>query len=276
VNNFIKIIVIMIFAASYSFAAKMNLNKVTAQELINSGINIDKSVIAYIIDYRDSVGGLQNIYDVFQIPGLTNPEQIYMELKNNTFIPDISTLVGQSTASTVYTFFPGDELEIVAEDEILSTLVQPDGRIYLPGIGFIQAKGLTPEELTAIINNKTGMVVYISLKKVSSKKIYVWGNASCVNAGIYNYGLLTEILAEAGGIQKGGNYKIVIMYPTNQKKTVDIRKLRGGEAKLNEFVPPGSSLYVQQHKTWAFMERVSPYMTILRDIVIIVAFVGLL
>lgn len=95
--------------------------------------------------------------------------------------------------------------------------VGPDGQIYLPLIGAVQAAGRTVEELNRELIERYSqeMVapqITLSVQEFSSMMVYVGGEVHRAGMLSYHGGLtLTEAIMQAGGFKKSGRMKGVIL-----------------------------------------------------------------
>ena len=101
--------------------------------------------------------------------------------------------------------------------------VRPDGKITLPLIGDIQAAGLTPDKLDALVTEALSKYinnpdVIVSVQAVRSKRYYVTGEVNRPGA----YPLVTpvtvlEALTLAGGFREFANKKNITILRGNQR-----------------------------------------------------------
>lgn len=102
----------------------------------------------------------------------------------------------------------GDRLKIVVwnhEDVSADVVVQPDGKISIPLVGDIQARGLTVEALRNEINTRMSEFIFepsvsVAVSEVNSLKVYILGEVN--SPGPYTLDSYTDVLtaiAEAGG-----------------------------------------------------------------------------
>ncbi len=145
-----------------------------------------------------------------------------------------------------YKIGPEDVIEVgVWKEPDLSrtVIVRPDGKISLPLIGDVQAKGLTPIQLRDEIQKKfkaflSNPVVFIILTEVNSPKIYILGKVK--SPGMYPLKsdlTLLQAIALAGGFAEWAKKDKVIILRKEKEKDVrlviNIEKLikKRGEEK---------------------------------------------
>jgi polysaccharide biosynthesis/export protein len=136
--------------------------------------------------------------------------------KGQTTAPAASSLT--SPADTAYKIGPQDMLQIDVwkEPEITRLVpVRPDGKITLPLLNDVQAAGLTPMELAAVISD--GLKKYInnpqvtvSVSTINSRRVYVTGEVTKPGAFplLPNMTVL-QALTSAGGFTQFAKIKSV-------------------------------------------------------------------
>ena len=133
--------------------------------------------------------------------------------------------------------------------------VRPDGKISLPLLNDVQAVGLTPTQLAAVITERlkkfiTRPQVTVVVSTINSRRVYVVGE---VNRGgsfllMPNMTVL-QALANAGGLTPFANRKDIyvlrnedakqVRYPFNYKEA-----LRGKDGQQNIVLKPGDTIVV--------------------------------
>jgi len=142
------------------------------------------------------------------------------------------------------------------EPEVTRTVpVRPDGKISLPLINDIQAAGLTPAQLTALIMEKlnkyfTDPQVTVIVTAINSRRIYILGEVN--RSGTYqllpNMTVL-QALSGAGGFSQFANLKGIyvlreengkqIKFPFNYKEVI-----KGNRPEQNILLKPGDTIVV--------------------------------
>ena len=100
----------------------------------------------------------------------------------------------------------------------LQTVINPDGRIYLPGLGAVCAQGLTLEEIRMEINARyqetiPGVELTPVLTQRAPRNVFVLGEVR--QAGRYTLEGPTTLMgaiALAGGWLPGGNLRQVVVF----------------------------------------------------------------
>ncbi len=142
------------------------------------------------------------------------------------------------------------------EPEVTRTVpVRPDGKISLPLINDIQAAGLTPAQLTALITEKlnkyfTDPQVTVIVTAINSRRIYILGEVN--RSGTYqllpNMTVL-QALSGAGGFSQFANLKGIyvlreengkqIKFPFNYKEVI-----KGNRPEQNILLKPGDTIVI--------------------------------
>lgn len=151
-----------------------------------------------------------------------------------------------------------DELHISVwkEPDVTRTVpVRPDGKISLPLINDIQAAGLTPVQLAALITEKlnkylTEPQVTVIVTATNSRRIFIMGEVGRPGA----YALLPDMtilqaLSGAGGFSQFANLKGIyvlrnengkqVKYPFNYKEVI-----KGERPQQNILLKPGDTVVV--------------------------------
>ena len=147
--------------------------------------------------------------------------------KNKEQVPAASTQNGVDNSA--YQIGPQDVLKIDVwkEDQLTRTVpVRPDGKITLPLLNDIQAVGLTPMQLAAVITEQlkkfiNSPQVTVSVTEINSRRIYVTGEV--LKAGAYallpNMTVL-QALSSSGGFTQFARIKnIYVLRTENGKQT---------------------------------------------------------
>ena len=163
-----------------------------------------------------------------------------------------------ATTDPGYVIGAQDELYISVwkEPDVTRTVpVRPDGKISLPLINDIQAAGLTPVQLAALITEKlnkylTEPQVTIIVTATNSRRIFIMGEVGRPGA----YALLPDMtilqaLSGAGGFSQFANLKGIyvlrnengkqVKYPFNYKEVI-----KGERPQQNILLKPGDTVVV--------------------------------
>lgn len=149
-----------------------------------------------------------------------------------------SEMVGQAVDPTKYVLGPEDVIFISTwreADFTLALAVRPDGKITLPLIHDVQAAGLTPAELTAVLKEQLGKYinnpdVTIIVEAVRSKKYYIDGEVN--RPGMFALvGSLTvfEALSNAGGFKEFANPKRIRILRGSKKFRFNYKEVSNGK-----------------------------------------------
>lgn len=175
-----------------------------------------------------------------------------------------------------YVFEPGDELDVkLTYNPEFSDRVQvaPDGSIYLPLAGQVQAAGLTPTQLAEALRDRFGKdlrrpEVAVIPRALTSNQVYVGGQVN--RPGVYGLnprmGVL-QAIATAGGLNDAAKIEEIVLLRRSPEgkpmlRTFDLRKQFSGEEGINDiplarfdmiFVPRSDiaevDLWVEQYIT---------------------------
>ena len=147
----------------------------------------------------------------------------------------------------VYRLAPGDTVSIklfyYPDLSVPVMVIPPDGRISLPLVGFVQAAGLTPEELQQELHERFSEKlalqadVSVSPVKTTGQQVFVGGEITRPQLQPYESGLTlyTAILRAGGerGSAKMDSVLVIRMETTEKRKVyrVDMTKVINGEIK---------------------------------------------
>jgi polysaccharide biosynthesis/export protein len=131
-----------------------------------------------------------------------------------------------------------------------NVMVRPDGRITLPLVGEIVAANLTPEQLTASVNEAFSKFlnkpeVIISVLSVQSKKFYVSGNV--IKSGpvpLVTPTTVLQALSAAGFKEWAKKNKIVIMRGNERLKFNYNEVIKGKNLAQNVNIQDGDHIFV--------------------------------
>lgn len=151
-----------------------------------------------------------------------------------------------------------DELEVRVwrhSDLSVSVPVRPDGKITVPLIDDVQAEGLTPEELKAVVTQQlsefiAGADVTVIVREMRSKTVAVMGGVA--RSGLIPLSRNTRVLdviAASGGFTtfaRKSEVKILRNTDTGQVEyRFDYNRfIRGGDVASNILLVPGDTVVV--------------------------------
>lgn len=167
--------------------------------------------------------------------------------------------IAQGEAADSYAIGVGDVLEISVwknPDLSVTVPVRPDGRISVPLLGDVQAAGVTPLALKAVLTNGyrdyvTAPGVSVVVKEVNSQKIFVTGEVA--KPGAYDLRSRTKVmqaLAMAGGLTAYAKQRVVVLRDGQGKEgdrriEVDLGAIVSGRhPEENIALQPGDTLVV--------------------------------
>ena len=142
------------------------------------------------------------------------------------------------------------------EPELSGTvMVLPDGKITMPLVNDVYARGLTPEELQILLTEKLKPFVNqpqvtVAVRDINSRKVFVIGQVG--REGAYRINSTTsvlQIIAEAGGLRDYANRKgIYVLRIENGKQVKHAfnyeNVIRGKDYKHNIMLEPGDTVVV--------------------------------
>jgi polysaccharide export outer membrane protein len=163
--------------------------------------------------------------------------------------------------STKYVIGPGDILTINVwkepEASVLAAAVRPDGMISVPIVKDVQAAGLTPLELQAVLAEKfarffKGADVSVIVKEIHSQRVYVIG-AVKKEGPIDMKAPLTvlQAVAEAGGLNDYAKRSKIYILRKSDRKEVRLpfdysAVIKGSHAEQNVTLQVGDTVVIPQ------------------------------
>lgn len=162
-----------------------------------------------------------------------------------------------TAAGPSYVIGPDDVLHVAVwkESDLTATLpVRPDGMISLPLLNDVQAAGLTPMQLAALLTEKLRKYVAdprvtVVVTQINSKRIYLVGEVAHTGATplLPNMTVL-QAIAGAGLTQFANTKAIYVLRAQNgkqQKMPLNYRKLvKGEQMEQNYVLQPGDTIVV--------------------------------
>jgi polysaccharide export outer membrane protein len=134
--------------------------------------------------------------------------------------------------------------------------VRPDGRITLPLIGDLQASGLTPEALKAVILTAAsklmeGPAVTVIVRQINSRKVFITGQVTTPGAHVLT-GPLTvmQLISLAGGLTEFAKKKDITVMRTDASGNQVVLPFnyndvsRGKNLAQNVVLKPGDTVVV--------------------------------
>ena len=163
-----------------------------------------------------------------------------------------------AAADPTYVIGPEDGLDISVwkePDVSRAVPVRPDGKISLPLLNDIQAAGLTPMQLQAVVTEGlkkffTGPQVTVIVTQINSRRIYVMGEVARPGAfSMLPNMTILQALSTAGGFSQYAKLSAIyllrsengqqVTYPFNYKEVI-----RGRRSEQNIALKPGDTIVV--------------------------------
>ena len=180
----------------------------------------------------------------------------------------------------VYRLAPGDTVSIklfyYPDLSVPLMVIPPDGKISLPLVSFVQAAGLTPEELQNELHERFSEKlalqadVSVSTLKTTGQQVFVGGEITRPQLQPYQSGLtLYTAILRAGGERKSAKMDSVLvirMETTGKRKVyrVDMTKVLNGEIKdvylepYDVVILPQKFIYKVNHYVRHYIDGVIP------------------
>lgn len=171
----------------------------------------------------------------------------------------ILCLAGKTTALSngeTHRLQIGDVIQInvmgLPKELIKEVVVGPDGEIFFPWAGSIQAAGLTRDELAEALKKKLEKFfkhfeVLVGAADIKPK-FSILGKVASTGSYAYSTGMtLTEAITMAGGVAAGASYLVRVIRNNKEILSADIDKiLKGNEGDLTQNIPikPGDIIYL--------------------------------
>jgi len=147
-------------------------------------------------------------------------------------------------------------IDVWREDQLTRTVpVRPDGKITLPLLNDVQAVGLTPMELAAVISEGlkkyiTNPQVTVSVTEINSKRIYVNGEVNRSGAfQLLPHMTILQALSGSGGFTAFAKIKSIYILRVKSGKSVKIpfnykEAIKGKNLEQNIELEPGDVIVV--------------------------------
>ncbi len=157
-------------------------------------------------------------------------------------------------AHAQYKIGPEDVLHIAVlgnKDLEMTVTVQPDGRIFFPMVGEIQAAGLTVPQLTDQMTRRLqslirDAVVGVTVREVNSYKLFLVG--AVTRPGPYPVRseiTLLQLLSLGGGVAPGAELGQAYIVRRDAKIPVNVKKLLDeGDPSQNPVLLPGDTVVI--------------------------------
>jgi polysaccharide biosynthesis/export protein len=209
---------------------ELNINSVSDKTINRDRVQIQPDgtiVVPLIVDTRimaagKSIGQLRRDLEVAFKKYISNPAINVEPVKVNTAVEDLKDAVNGPFA---------------AGGRVLTTVVNPDGRIQLVGIGSVYVLGMTLEEIKRELNLRyrskfVGIEVEPRLSRTAPHYLFVFGEvASQGRFEMSGPTTVTQGLALAGGLKLGANNRQVVIFRRAEdwRLVSTMLDLRGGQ-----------------------------------------------
>jgi polysaccharide export outer membrane protein len=186
------------------------------------------------------------------------PAQEKQEEAKGTKSQATATTVQSAGEDPAYKIGPQDVLKIDVwkEEQLTRTVpVRPDGKITLPLLNDVQAVGLTPMELAAVISDQlkkyiNGPQVTVSVTEINSRRVYV--NGEVTKAGAYAllpHMTVLQALSSSGGFTQFARVKNISVLRTESGKQIRMpfnykEAISGKNGAQNIELQPGDVIVV--------------------------------
>ena len=173
---------------------------------------------------------------------------------------------GQATPAAVqtaaedpaYKIGPQDllKIDVWREDQLTRTApVRPDGKITLPLLNDVQAAGLTPMELAAVIGEELKKYINnpqatVSLMEINSRRFYVTGEVTKAGAyALLPHMTVLQALSGSGGFTQFARMKNIYVLRTENGKQIKLpfnykEAISGKNPEQNIALQPGDVIVV--------------------------------
>ena len=209
---------------------ELNINSVSDDTIKRERVQIQPDgtiVVPLIVDTRimasgKSIGQLRRDLEVAFKKYINNPAINVEPFKVNTAVEDLKDAVNGPFA---------------AGGRVLTTVVNPDGRIQLVGIGSVYVLGMTLEEIKRELNLRyrskfVGIEVEPRLSRTAPHFLFVFGEVATQGRFEMNGPTtVTQGLALAGGLKLGANNRQVFIFRRAEdwRLVSTMLDLRGGQ-----------------------------------------------
>jgi len=164
----------------------------------------------------------------------------------------------ENASPSAYRIGEQDVLNVIVwrEPELSGVVVvRPDGKITLPLVNDVLARGLTPDELKDLLTEKlhpfvTVPQVTVKVNEINSRKVYIIGQVG--HEGSFRINSTTtvlQIIADAGGLREFANRKRIYVlrndHGTQKRLNFNYDKvIQGKDVTGNILLAPGDTIVV--------------------------------
>jgi len=175
----------------------------------------------------------------------------YDIFRRSSFTSDGTTLTGRLPPD--YVLGIGDEIVVSlvgSTNRVITTEVDREGRVVLPDLPPIPAAGRSFAEFqealrSAVSETLLGTQAFVSVANVRQISVGVFGEVE--DPGLYNLTSLSDALqalARAGGIEKSGSLRRILIINGNERRRLDLYALMAGETDMDMRLEDGDRVVV--------------------------------
>lgn len=152
-----------------------------------------------------------------------------------------------------YVIGEGDGLDIAVwgvKELTFSVKVRPDGKITVPGLGDVQASGLTPKDMQSSLGTKLkelvkNPIVTVSVTGITNSKVYIFGGG--VKSGVFDLlqrTTLLQLLCTLGEIKSADLKKAYLLRKDKKVKEDFYNLFIGGDTRDDVTLETNDSIFI--------------------------------
>jgi len=176
-----------------------------------------------------------------------------MHIKQILLALTLLLLVPFSAIATDYVIGEGDGLDIAVwgvKDLTFAVKVRPDGKITVPGLGDVQASGLTPVNMQTALTKRLkdlvkNPIVTVTVSQITNSKVYVFGGG--IKSGVMDLHqriTLLQLLCTLGEA-KTADFKRAYLLRNGKKVKEDFHRLFiAGDTSDDIQLESGDSIFI--------------------------------
>jgi len=176
------------------------------------------------------------------------------ESREKGFFRDQTADLEKAIDPASYILGPYDQLQISifgTESKSFDLLVLPEGYVFIPGIGTVEADGLTLEDFKQRAADRLreyfhDIEIYCNLLVPRNFKVFVTGEVEEPGAvSVFAVDRVSDAVRKAGGITSTGSRRMLEVRRRDSVFTVDLyRAIVAGEMEENIFLSNGDAIHV--------------------------------
>lgn len=152
-----------------------------------------------------------------------------------------------------YVIGEGDSLDIAVwgvKELTFSVKVRPDGKITVPGLGDVQASGMTPKDMQSSLGLKLkelvkNPIVTVSVTGITNSKVYIFGGG--VKSGVYDLlqrATLLQLLCTLGDVKTADLKRAYLLRGGKKVKENFYNLFIGGDTKDDVLLESNDSIFI--------------------------------